>query len=79
MSLSPHDRPITVTSTSLAKVAYDSEREQLDVEFHDRSTYRYSGIPQQTYLELMRAPSKGAYFNLNVRNNFPWKIIDSDY
>ena len=62
---------IPVESTTLAALAYDRSRQQLELEFHNGSVYHYRGVPERTYQELSQAPSKGQYFNRNIRGQFP--------
>jgi KTSC domain len=64
-----------VDSSSLAKLAYDTQRAILQVEFRDGSVYQYLGVPPQTYQDLLRADSKGAYFNRHIRSPFPHAFI----
>ena len=61
-----------VDSTTLATVAYDAVRELLQLEFRDRAIYHYSGVPADVHEALLRAPSKGGYFNRVIRGQFPY-------
>jgi hypothetical protein len=67
--------PIAVQSSSLANVAYDSRQAILRVEFRDGTAYQYTGVPFQTYHNLLRADSKGAYFNHRIRGIFPHEAL----
>jgi len=62
-------------STTLATVAYDADRELLQIEFRDRTTYRYFNVPGDVYETLLLAPSKGAYFNRVIRGQFAYTRI----
>ncbi len=44
----------------------------LEIEFTDHSVYRYSGVPGTAYAALFSAPSIGAWFNYNIRNNYTY-------
>jgi len=69
----------TVESTTLATVVYDEAREILQLEFCSRAVYLYSGVPGAVYHALLGAPSKGRYFNQNIRGRFPYRpILDFD-
>jgi hypothetical protein len=61
---------ITVDSTTLRTVGYDAERQLLQIEFQNRSTYQYFKVPPTVYEKLLHAPSKGAYFNRAIRPQF---------
>ena len=62
----------TVESTTLATVAYDDARELLQLEFRSRAIYQYFGVPATVHAALLRAPSKGSYFNRVIRGCFPY-------
>lgn len=65
---------VTIKSTSLARVAYDHQCATLTVEFRDGTAYQYDGVPLETFVDLVRANSKGAYFNKNIRARFPYSV-----
>ena len=58
---------LAIRSSSLAQVAYDRHQSILLVQFRDGTVYEYEGVPLQTYLDLLQADSKGAYFNRHIR------------
>ena len=68
---SPREYSVAVQSSSLSKLAYDSQHGILQVEFRDGTVYQYSGVPLQTFQELLQADSKGAFFNHHIRSRFP--------
>jgi hypothetical protein len=68
-------KPTLVTSTTLATVAYDPDREVLQLEFRDRTVYQYFHVPAEMHQALLRAPSKGSYFNRSIRNRFAYAPI----
>jgi hypothetical protein len=63
-----------VESTTLATVAYDTAKEMLQLEFRSRAIYRYFGVPSAVHAALLRAPSKGNYFNRVIRGRFPFSL-----
>ena len=67
-------QPIAVESRTLASIAYDARRLLLQLEFRDRPIYHYFGVPEATYTELLRARSKGEYFNRAIRGRFPYAL-----
>ena len=68
-------RVATVESTTLATVAYDEAREVLQLEFCSRAVYLYFGVPPTVHQALLGAPSKGKYFNQNIRGRFRYRSI----
>ena len=61
-----------VESSTLRTVAYDADRETLQLEFQSRAVYQYLHVAEGVYEALLRAPSKGAYFNQNIRLQFSY-------
>lgn len=59
-----------VESTLLAAVAYDASHQILELEFLDRASYQYFGVPAEIHDAFLRAPSKGHYFNRVIRGKF---------
>jgi KTSC domain len=70
-------KPIAVESTSLATVAYDAERQVLQIAFRNGTVYRYLGVPTEVHHALLRAPSKGAHFNRTIRNRYTSEKLKS--
>ena len=50
---------ISVESSNIKSIGYDSGREVLEVSFNNGGVYHYHGVSYQTYQELMSADSKG--------------------
>jgi len=64
-----------VDSSTLATVAYDGNRQLLQLEFNSRAVYQYLGVPAAVHGGLMHATSKGSYFNRFIRGQFPYRRI----
>jgi hypothetical protein len=60
-----------LSSTSLKGAGYCFQEALLELEFRSGAIYRFDGVPEATYQELLRAESKGVYFNHHIRNRFP--------
>ena len=54
---------------------YQDQLALLQVAFRSGAVYHYFGVPAQTYQELLRAESKGGYFNSHIRNCFAYTKI----
>ena len=65
-------RRIPLASSTLASIRYFPQGRELEVEFGSGKIYRYLNVPPEVYTELLAAPSKGAYYNFNIRNRFPF-------
>jgi hypothetical protein len=59
---------IPVSSTAIRAIGYDGYT--LTVEFRTGRTYDHRGVPYSVYEGLMQAPSKGAYYNRNIRGRY---------
>ena len=64
-----------VESSSLQSVGYDEECQVLEVEFRNGAVYQYHDCPKLTYEELMNAPSKGQFFNAEIRNSLAYSRV----
>jgi hypothetical protein len=58
-----------VISQAIRSVGYRAGT--LELEFVDGDVYRYFLVPSSVFLELMRAESKGAFFNDRIRDRYP--------
>jgi lysyl-tRNA synthetase, class II len=66
--------PDSVESSVLATVAYDVSHQILQLEFRDRTVYRYFHVPAKVHEGLWQAPSKGHYFNRVIRGHFAFAL-----
>lgn len=60
---------VPVESSSIESIGY--EKSVLEVRFRNGGLYQYFDVPEEMLLMLMRAESKGAFFNRHVRGRFP--------
>ncbi len=60
-----------VDSSNIESVGYQSSSEELHVRFRSGRTYAYTGVPENVFLELLSAPSKGSYFNRVIKPSYP--------
>jgi len=60
----------TVTSDVIHAIGYDDETSVLEIIFNTGQIYQYRGVPRAVFEELMRAVSKGNYFQNNIRDEF---------
>ena len=60
-----------VESSVIQSVGYDAEHAVLEIEFVSQQVYRYHFVPRSTWNGLMRAASKGRYFDGHIREKFP--------
>jgi hypothetical protein len=58
-------------SSLISDYGYDNKTQELDIRFVSGPTWRYSGVPLDTFLEFLRSGSKGKHFNANIKGKFP--------
>jgi hypothetical protein len=68
---------VPVESSNLKSVGFDEKARVLEIEFHHGGLYRYHDVPQETHAALMKAESKGKYFQAHIRNKFRFEKIGS--
>ena len=49
---------------------YDAASQALEVEFKSHAVYQYYNVPENIWLELEAAPSKGKYYSSQIRDRF---------
>jgi hypothetical protein len=61
---------IPVVSSNLSAVGYDPDNQHLYVRFKNGLKYRYLRVPKPLFDALMKAISKGAFFNDKIKDRF---------
>ena len=60
---------IPVESSMIDSIGY--EKSVLEVRFRNGGLYQYLDVPESVLAALMRASSKGRFFNQRVRGRYP--------
>jgi KTSC domain len=76
--MTPTPDPVNLDSTTLAAAAYDDGSAELQLDFRDGTRYVYSGVAPGLYRDLLRAASKGFFFNRYIRNHFPHAKLSAE-
>ncbi len=63
-------RRTAVDSSTMRSVGYNSAEKVLEIEFTSGVVYQYLDVPVAVFEKLMRAESKGRYFNDETRDDF---------
>lgn len=63
------------SSSNIDRAEYEPQTRELTVTFKTGSTYRYRGVPRETFLGLQNARSAGSYLFANIRTNYPYEEI----
>jgi hypothetical protein len=67
---SREDRSGRVISSALTNVSYDPKSGVLEVRFVTGRVYQYLNVPEDVFEKLMRAESKGIFFNAHIRGHY---------
>lgn len=65
-----------VDSTAISQIDYDAERAKLLVRFVSGERYVYAGVPGEVCRAFMEAESKGRFFQLKIRDFYPFNRLD---
>jgi hypothetical protein len=66
-----------VESTAISAIDYDAERAKLLVRFQSGEQYVYVGVPAEVCRSFAEAESKGRFFQLQIRDRYPYKRLDA--
>jgi hypothetical protein len=61
---------IRVNSSAMHAVGYDPATRRMRITFDQGDSYDFCGVPLHIYEGLMRAPSKGVYYNDRIRDRY---------
>ena len=64
-------RAARLSSSVIARVAYDEEERSLSIWFRETGRYIYSDVPRTLYEALCKAPSAGRFYNECIKRRFP--------
>jgi hypothetical protein len=64
-----------VESEAVSSIGYDGQHQTLEVEFKEGRVYRYLGVPERTYRELMRAGSIGRFVATKIKPKFNFSPV----
>ncbi|WP_127126194.1 KTSC domain-containing protein [Georgenia sp. SYP-B2076] len=59
-----------VVSSTIVEVGYDPSSRTLELRFTGGRLYRYFDVPEQVFADMLAAPSKGRYFNREIRDGY---------
>ncbi len=66
---------IAVASSNLKAIGYDAASSTLRIIFHESGVYDYFGVPENRFLGLKRAASKGTYFNDHIKDHYRYRKV----
>lgn len=60
---------VPVVSRNLMAVGWDANSNELQVQFRNGRIYSYQTVPEELYMGLINAVSKGTFFAQTIRNH----------
>lgn len=70
-------RLLPTQSSQLAGLAYNQETEELYAQFQNGVFYKYEGVPEKVFVDVMLAESQGSAFTEKVKNGgFPFEKVE---
>jgi len=66
-----------VSSSNLHSVGYDITTSTLEIKFHKSGVYQYFNVPENIYVRLMSASSKGGFFDSHIKERFRYRKISN--
>ena len=67
---------ISVESSNIESIGYDSNSKILEIEFNNYSIYRYYEVAEDVYDELMAAKSQGSYLYQKIKGVYRYERCD---
>jgi hypothetical protein len=61
-------------SSAIARAAYDAAAATLDLWYRGGDRYRYFGVPESVYEDLLAASSAGEFVNREIKSRFRYEI-----
>jgi KTSC domain len=66
---------LPMPSSVIRRFRYDETRHELAITFVSGKIYVYFEVPEAVVQELAAAPSKGQFFNRNIRDRYPYAEV----
>ena len=65
---------IEVDSSCIEAIAFNRSQSCLYIQFHSQSVYQYRQVSSDIFEEFLNADSKGRFFNLHIKDQFPYSL-----
>ena len=65
----------SVYSKMVSTVGYDSDNQELIIEWANGKSTAYSGVPEDVADECSRAPSVGSYINSEIKGRYSFRNL----
>jgi hypothetical protein len=68
---------VDVEAVAISEIDYDAERAKLLVCLVSGERFIYVGVPGEVHRSFCDAESRGAYFQAEIRDRYPYNRLDS--
>lgn len=65
----------TVNSSKIGKIGFDKIRQLMEIHLKNGHIYLHKHVPPKFYMECMAASSIGKYYYENIKEVFPYEIL----
>ncbi|HEU4608763.1 MAG TPA: KTSC domain-containing protein [Chitinophagaceae bacterium] len=62
-------------SSVIAHIDYDPEKQVLKIRFLSGAVYVYYDVPDEVYVRMSKAKSKGHFLNTKIKGNYAFEKI----
>lgn len=63
-------------STVIKKIRYNKQAQILQIIFVSGLVYNYKAVPENIYRDFLHSGSKGAYFNLFIKDQYEFERLN---
>ncbi|MCE3288312.1 MAG: hypothetical protein K0R83_324 [Caulobacter sp.] len=63
-------------SAAIERIRYKENHGKLFVRFRNGGEYVYVGVPGEVHRSFVEAPSKGRFFQAEIRDRYPYNRLD---
>lgn len=64
-----------VESSNFVSLEYDTQTENLIIQFKNGSKYEYEKVPHRTFTQMRLSESQGKFFKTNIEKTFKFKKL----
>ena len=66
---------ISVNSSNIRSIGYDSQMAILEVEFTSGDIYQYFNVPEYLFQQFLHSSSHGEFLNDHIRYNYRYQKV----
>jgi hypothetical protein len=76
IGVAPRSTGDAMPSTAIRHLDYEPATRALTVTFVTGRRYEYAGVPPDVYIAFSTAPSKGTFFNNEIRDAYEYRELE---